>query len=160
MIIDVISVITFGIIVLICGIRYKKNEGNLQKNILIIAIFIINTVALIINTAHCMEAIQNRDGFKTSDLINEAGEKIIDYNEEEFDKLKEMDNSLYRVDSKYKVSNNEGLAYNFHGIGFAASTFSRSTYTFLKAFGYTGEHVTVALDLGNTKAADMFFGIS
>lgn len=159
MIIDVVSIITFGITLLICEIGYKESKNKLQNNVLIIIIFIINTIGLIINSAYCMQILQNRDGFSFSDLNNEDGEKIIEYNEREFDKLKEMDNSLYRVDSKYKVSNNEGLAYNFHGIGFAASTFSRSTYKFLKAFGYTVEHVTVALDIGNTKASDMFFGI-
>ena len=133
------------------NIKFKFKCSNIIMYIIAAGVII----ELIVNACNNIEALR----YNTSDVRNEDYSNAIKINEEIYGKVKENDTSFYRLESKNSMGVNDALFFGFNGMNFSSSAFSRKLYVFLINMGYSQIHVTVASDTGNTKTADMIFGI-
>jgi len=152
--IDMILVAILYIIIslyIICLYKEKKKISN----IIITCLLLINIVNLGINAKHSMEILQ----YETSKNKMEDQIFLTSFREYKYQEIKKHDSGMYRQEATNKVTTNAGITFDYNGISFSASTFSKELHTFLRNMGFGEEHVTVSMNEGNTKAMDMLFGI-
>lgn len=158
--IDMILTIVFYIIFEIYRFDFNKIKLNEKtqkflKNMIIGFLFLINIVNLTINAEKCMRLLRE----KTSTNSMEQQMFLISFRDYKHKEVKKYDTSIYRQEAINRNILNGGLIFGYNGINFSASTFSRETNEFLRDLGFAVEHVTIAINAGNTKAMDMLFGI-
>lgn len=143
-------------------IKFKEKTNTsinfLKKNylkIIIVLIFILNTVNLVQNQIYSMNIIQT----ETSPVEKEIYSLIINIYDRIISNLKEYDNTLYRTVTRFQNGANDALTYGYNGISYSGSTYSKKLHSFLEKLGIRRSHVEVLYDMENTKTVDMLLGI-
>lgn len=97
------------IIIYILYLYYSKKQNINKIIILLITLeMVVNSLLIVCNMKY-----QNRNEYV--DFVNDYGEII--------DKIKENDNSFYRLEKDYSYSTNDALLLNYNGISHFSSTY-------------------------------------
>ena len=152
MIIDAILIFILGLLLQIYKLEVKKKH---IKDIIIFLLFLLSMTNIGIDIFYKMSIIKN----KLSPNSYLSYNSIVSGSEDRYEVMKQYDDSIYRQEKKIQINLNEGLMYGVNGINFSASTYSQDLFNFLRKFGYSYQHVSILSGIGNTKTADMLFGI-
>lgn len=160
--IDVLLAILFCTLLVLMKLNIKESNKKIVKflqrnylNIIVFIIFCLSTTNLTYNAANNMKAIRIDASPVEQDIyaiITNTYERLIK-------NLKQYDNGLYRVVTKFQNGSNDSLTYGYNGVSYSGSTYSKKLHTFLEKLGMRKSHVQVLCDLENTKTVDMLLGI-
>ena len=150
-IVDMVLGFIFALSVCKYNLGFKE---RFEKIISVIILFLILT-ELCINSFYSMKEIQE----KSSMTEMEYYVSLTNFYDYLYGKLKESDNSLYRIENRYRINRNDGLVFGYNGISYSGSTYSKNLYNFLANMGYACQHVVISSDMGNTRVSDMLLGI-
>ena len=148
---DMILGAAFCICIWVCRLNLKK---CFKKAILGIIVLLI-LIELCINSAYSMKEMKD----KSSGAEMEYYVSLSSFFDYLYTKVKDLDNSVYRLENRYKINKNDGLVFGVNGINYSGSTYSKKLYDFLSEFGYSCQHVVVSSEIGNTRVSDMLLGI-
>ncbi len=123
--------------------------------VLFALVFVLTIAEISINDAEIMRKIR----IQMSEIKFEDYSSSINFSENKNEELKNLDNSLYRVEDRERFNSNDGLSFGANTMSFCGSTYSRNLHAFLYNLGYSSQHVTIASDFGNTICSDMLFGV-
>ena len=158
---DMVLILLLCIILEIYKLNFEKIKANefLKKHGITIfgtLLLVLSSLNLAINTSDSINIL--KEGFGKEMSIEDTVNATNHYNNL-YLKLREYDNSLYRIEQKNNISINDSITFEFNGIAHSSSTYSKKTYDFLKKIGYSYQHVVISSDGGNTKAMDMLLGV-
>lgn len=123
--------------------------------VLFALVFILTISEICINDSEIMKKIR----IQMSEIKFEDYSTSINFANNKNKELRDIDNSLYRVEDRERFNSNDGLSFGVNTMSFCGSTYSRNLHAFLCNLGYSGQHVTIVSDFGNTIASDMLFGV-
>lgn len=159
---DIILSIILNLLLILSILNFKNGTKKITifmkkhyMKVVVLLLLTLSTVNLIYNAGYSMEVIErdakvlNQMSYAT--LINVCGNIIND--------LKDYDNSIYRMETKFLNSSNGALTYNFNGVTYSGSTYSETLHSFLEKLGIRKSHVFVGYNAENTKVTDMLLGI-
>ncbi len=159
---DIILVMIFCTLLALTKIDIKESSKKiikfLQKNYLNIVTFImfcLSSVNLMHNATKNMTIIRE----DASPVAQDVYAIIVNVYERLISSLKEYDNGLYRIGSKFQSVANDALNYGYNGISYSGSTYSKKLHLFLEKLGIRKSHVQVICNLENTKLVDMLLGV-
>lgn len=136
----------------------KKINALIRKYYLkaiYLVILILSTANLIVNAVYSMEIIREESSVvpqNTYASLSNIYDRIIN-------NLKEYDDSIYRIENKFTTTNNDSLTYEYNGISYSSSAYSKTLYNFLEKLGFRRSHVRIVASLENTKTVDMLLGV-
>ncbi len=149
--IDLILILAFELLL----IWYRAAKKEKVIKFVLILIILLNVANLTQNAYIIMKEM-----FENLSVTNEDDYSIrIKGIEHEINNVKEKDNSIYRIEEMYYVSENDPLIFDTNSTSFTGSTFSKDVSEFLKNLGYSSEHVSVHNFYENSRTMDMFFGV-
>lgn len=156
-IIDMCIASVFCICLFVRTINFSSTNLKIKKSSLkivscVVLFFVI--LEMTINTTHNMKETK-----RSTVLSAKRYSDMIDVVADIDNSLKDIDSSIYRIQSKYRINANDALGFNFNNINFSGSTYSKSLYELLINLGYSQEHVTIGSDIGGTKASNMLLGV-
>lgn len=159
---DIILAIVFIILLSLSKKKFKDNGKKIKKflskyylKIIAIIIFLISTANLVYNAINSMDIIRA----EASTLNQNVYATLTNIYDRTINNLKNYDQSVYRIENKSKVTENDALVSGYNGISYSGSTYSKTLHSFLEKLGITKYHVKVESSAENTKAVDMLLGV-
>ena len=159
---DIILAIVFIILLSLSKKKFKDNGKKIKKflskyylKIIAIIIFLISTANLVYNAINSMDIIRA----EASTLNQNVYATLTNIYDKTINNLKNYDQSVYRIENKSKVTENDALVSGYNGISYSGSTYSKTLHSFLEKLGITKYHVKVESGAENTKAVDMLLGV-
>ena len=159
---DIILAIVFIILLSLSKKKFKDNGKKIKKflskyylKIIAIIIFLISTANLVYNAINSMDIIRA----EASTLNQNVYATLTNIYDRTINNLKNYDQSVYRIENKSKVTENDALVSGYNGISYSGSTYSKTLHSFLEKLGITKYHVKVESGAENTKAVDMLLGV-
>lgn len=159
---DIILAIVFIILLSLSKKKFKDNGKKIKKflskyylKIIAIIIFLISTANLVYNAINSMDIIRA----EASTLNQNVYATLTNIYDRTINNLKNYDQSVYRIENKSKVTENDALVSGDNGISYSGSTYSKTLHSFLEKLGITKYHVKVESSAENTKAVDMLLGV-
>ena len=127
-----------------------------KKNYYILYAVVI--IDLGINSVNIISTITNYEK-KASDIF--SFQEYYENNDKVIAKIKENDNTFYRLEKEYHHTNNinDSMMFNYYGISHFDSTSNANTEKLLENIGFRRVVSRVFYDQGSTRAVDMLLGI-
>ena len=107
------------------------------------------------NAKFCMEIIKQ----KSSDISQYSYTSIMDAYDRVINNLEKYDNTLYRIEKQYKMTENEALTIGYNGVSYSSSTYYKELHSALEKLGLEKFHVQIKYNMETTKMVDMILGI-
>lgn len=159
---DIALAIVFIILLVLSKKTFKDNGKKIKKflnkyylKIIVLIIFIISTANLVYNAVNSLDIIRA----EASTLDQNVYATLTNIYDRTIKNLKDYDQSIYRIESKSKITENDALVSGYNGISYSGSTYSKTLHSFLEKLGITKYHVKIDSTAENTKVVDMLLGV-
>ena len=161
---DIMLVTLFAVTIYLCFGIYSKNIIIIpHKKIVVTLLYFIFIISHFLNiyadAFHSIKETQeNYISGNNLTYLNEYSSFIKD-TDYTISKIKDNDNSIFRIEKTYFRKINDPMQFNYYGLSHFSSSEKSFVRTFMEKLGFKNHGNYTYYNKGNTTAADSFFGI-